>query len=131
MHPILASGQPRLLYLASWVLIGLLFAVAWSAAGPGVRLPGALAVVVPPSVFYGFVCLSAWYVCRATPLAARSAVRILGTHAGAAVVATALWMFVWEGWLRVLVGSPAFDAGALDAYRARSVVLPVAGVLLF
>lgn len=131
MHPILASGQRRLLYLASWVLIGLLFAVAWSAAGPGVRLPGALAVVVPPSVFYGFVCLSAWYVCRATPLAARSALRILGTHAGAAVVATALWMLVWEGWLRVLVGSPAFDAGVLDAYRARSVVLPVAGVLLF
>ncbi len=33
--------------------------------------------------------------------------------------------------LRVLVGSPAFEAGVLDAYRARSVVLPVAGVLLF
>jgi len=131
VHPILASGQRRRLYLASWMLIGLLFAVAWSAAGPGVRFPGALAVVVPPSVFYGFVCLSAWYVCRAAPLAARSAVRILGTHAGAAVVAAALWMFVWEGWLRVLVGSPAVDADPLDAYRARSVVLPVAGMLLF
>ena len=61
MHPILTSGQRRLLYLASWVLIGLLLAVAWSAASPGVRFPVALAVVVPPSVFYGFVCLSAWY----------------------------------------------------------------------
>lgn len=131
MHPILASGQRRLLYPASWVLIGLLFAVAWSAASPGVRVPGALAVVVPPSVFYGFVCLSAWYVCRATPLAARSVVRILGTHAGAAVVATAVWMLAWEGWLRVLAGSPSFDADMLDAYRFRSVVLPVAGVLLF
>jgi hypothetical protein len=119
------------LYSASWVVIGLLFAVAWSAVSPGVRLPGALAVVVPPSVFYGFVCLSAWYVCRAAPLAARSAVRILGTHAGAAVVATALWMLVWEGWLRVLAGSPALDADGLDAYGAGSAVLPIAGVLLF
>ena len=42
-------------------------------------------------------------------------------------MATALWMFVWEGWLRMLVGSPAFDADLLGAYRSRSVVLPVAG----
>lgn len=39
VHPILASGQRQALYLASWALIGLLLAVAWSAASPRVALP--------------------------------------------------------------------------------------------
>ena len=89
MHPILASAQRRVLYLAFWALIGVLLAVVWSATNPRAGFPMALAVVVPPSLIYGFVCLSAWYVCRATPLAARSEARVLATHAGSAVVAAA------------------------------------------
>ena len=131
MHPILASGQRQALYLASWALIGLLLAVAWSAASPRVALPTSLAVVVPPCLFYGFVCLSAWYVCRAAPLTAGSVLRVLGTHGGAGVVAALAWMLAWEGWVRALVGSAAFDAGLLDGYRAQRPVIPPAGVLLF
>ena len=84
MHPILVSGQRRLLYLGAWAVIGLLLAGAWSATSPP-AYPMAVAVVVPPSLIYAFICLSAWYVCRATPLAVRSAARILATHANATV----------------------------------------------
>lgn len=131
MHPILASGRRQALYLTSWALIGLLLAVAWSAASPGVALPTSLAVVVPPCLLYGFVCLSGWYVCRAAPLAARSLFRVLATHAGAGMVAALAWMLAWEGWVRALVGSAAFDAGLLHDYRAQLPVIPPAGVLLF
>ena len=131
MHPILASGQRQALYLASWALIGLLLAVAWSAASSRVALPASLAVVVPPCLLYGFICLSAWYVCRAAPLAARSVLRVLATHAGAGLVATLAWMLAWEGWVRALVGSAVFDAGVLDDYRAQLPVIPPAGVMLF
>ena len=130
MHPILASGQRRLLYLGAWAVIGLLLAGAWSATSQR-AYPMTLAVVVPPSLIYAFICLSAWYVCRATPLAARSAARILATHAGAGIVAAAAWMLVWESWVQVLDGSPAFGAGVLDDYRARLAVIPAAGMLLF
>ena len=40
-------------------------------------------------------------------------------------------MLAWEGWVRALVGSAAFDAGLLDGYRAQRPVIPPAGVLLF
>ena len=48
MHPILASARRRNLYLASWTVIGLLVAVAWSAANADAGVVAALAVVVPP-----------------------------------------------------------------------------------
>ena len=131
MHPILASGQRQVLYLTSWGLVGLLLAVAWSAATPRLSLPMSLAVVVPPCLFYGFVCLSAWYVCRAAPLAARSVLRVLATHAGAGIVGALAWVLAWEGWVRVLIGAAAFDAGVLGDYRTRLPVIPPAGVLLF
>lgn len=86
---------------------------------------------MPPCLFYGFVCLSAWYVCRAVPLTAPPVFRVLATHGGAGVVAALAWMLAWEGWVRALVGSAAFDAGLLDGYRAQRSVIPPAGVLLF
>lgn len=131
VHPILASARLRVLYLAFWALIGLLLAVGWSVTNPRTGFPMALAVVVPPSLVYGFVCLSAWYVCRVTPLAARSAARVLATHAGSAVVAAAVWMLAWEGWVRMLVRSAPFGEVALQDYRAQLPVLLAAGMLLF
>ena len=131
MHPILASGQRQFLYLTSWILIGLLLAVAWSTTSPEADFLMALAIVVPPSLFYALVCLSAWYVCRATPLAARSAARVLATHAGSGIVAAAVWMLAWEGWVRILVGSAGFGEGVLDGYRAQLPAVLAAGVLLF
>ena len=94
MHPILVSGQRQALYLASWAPIALLLAVARSTTSPAVDLGAALVVVAPPVVVHAFVCLSAWYVCRATPLSARTAPRIFATHTGAGMLAAAVWMLV-------------------------------------
>ena len=121
MHPILASRPRQALYLASWPLLAALFAMAWSAASPDVAVGAALVVAAPPAVVHAFVCLSAWYVCRAAPLDARAAPRILAAHLGAGVLAGAVWMLVWEGWTRALGAGPAFGLG----FPARSCHSPV------
>ena len=130
MHPILASRQRQALYLASWAPIALLLAVAWSRTSPATGLGTALVIVAPPGVVHAFVCLSAWYVCRATPLAGGSAPRILAVHTGAGVLAGAVWMLVWEGWTGVLGNYPAFGAPVGD-YRTQVGAVLAAGVLLF
>ena len=131
MHPILGSVRRRTLYLASWGVIGLLVAVVWSAANPEAGIAVALAVVVPPCLVQGFVCLSAWHVCRAAPLGARSMVRALAMHTGAGMVAAAVWVAVWAGWTQVLGGLPALDGAAAGGSGAQLAAVFAAGVLLF
>ena len=131
MHPILGSAQRRTLYLASWIVIGLLVAVAWSAANPDAGIGVALAVVVPPCLVQGFVCLSAWYVCRAAPLAARSMVRTLAVHAAAGMVAAVVWAAVWAGWTGVLGGLPSLRDVRLGGSGVQLAAVVAAGVLLF
>ena len=130
MHPILGSAQRRNLYLASWIVIGSLGAVAWSAANPGAGIAVALAVVVPPCLVLAFVCLSARYVCRAAPLEARSLVRTLAMHAGAGMMAATVWAAVWAGWTGGLAGRPAFGE-AVRLTPAQLAAVATAGVLLF
>ena len=129
MHPILGSAQRRTLYLASWTVIGLLVAGAWSAANPDAGILVALAVVVPPCLVQGFVCLSAWYVCRAAPIGARSMGRTLAMHTGAGMVAAAVWVTVWASWTEVLGGLLAL--GGVPGSAAQLAAVFAAGVLLF
>ena len=130
MHPILGSAQRRTLYLASWTVIALLVAVAWAAANAEAGIAAALAVVVLPCLVQAFVCLSAWYVCRAAPLGAVSLVRTLAMHAGAGVVAATVWAAVWAFWTGVLAGLPGFgDAVRVPPAQLAAVV--AAGMLLF
>ena len=125
------DNRDRILYLASWALIGLLLAVVFSTTSPAAGFLAALAIVGPPSLIYAFVCLSAWYVCRATPLAARSVLRILAVHTGAAIVAATAWAFVWAAWTGLLGSHPVFGEAARGGYRSQLAVILAAGVLLF
>jgi LytS/YehU family sensor histidine kinase len=43
-------------------------------------------------LFYAFVCLTPWYLCRAFPLGSPRAGRLLINHLGAAILACALWI---------------------------------------
>ena len=131
MHPILGSARRRTLYLACWTIVGSLLAGAWSAATPGASILVALAVVVPPCLVQAFVCLSAWYVCRAAPLGARSVVRTLAMHAGAGIVAAVVWATTWAAWAGVLGGLPAFGGAATGRSPVQMAAVFAAGVLLF
>ena len=101
MHPLLARSERLTLYLALWIIAGALLAALltdeggltpWTAALLGFPLAGA----------YAFVCLSAWYVARSTPLATSGLPRLLATALGASVLSSAAWLALARGWAGVL-----------------------------
>jgi len=52
----------------------------------------ALLVCEPLCLFYAFVCLTPWYVCRQMPLRSTGGVKRAVNHIGAAILATAIWV---------------------------------------
>ena len=68
MHPILDDRRRLALYLLVWLMIGLLLSVG----SPIGRMDDVCGVPVPLCFLYAFVCLSAWYLCRAFPLGGQS-----------------------------------------------------------
>ena len=101
MHPLLARGERLALYLALWIIVGALLASLL--AGEGGLSPRAAAVIAfPLSLAYAFVCLSAWYVARSTPIATSGLPLLLGTALGAAVLSSGAWVILARGWHNVL-----------------------------
>ena len=100
MHPILARTERIASYLMGWLVVaGLLATVlarqdlTWSAA---------FLLVLPLCLVYAFVCLSAWYICRATPLTTSSAARVLASSGMAAAVASGLLIVMARVWMEAL-----------------------------
>lgn len=121
MHPILATRSRQLLYLGVWVGIGALLSAALMVERP--RPFGALALfLLPLLVFYAFACLSAWWVCRAHPLASTPPARLLAVIAGASAQAAAMWMLLGAVWAVVL-------ARISHAVPIRGTILPDVAVL--
>ena len=91
MHPLLAAKGRITLYLLIWAalggLLGYLLTVTGSLTGLEARL-----LAVPLALFYAFVCLAPWYMCRVLPLAPAQLPKILGNHIAAAVVAALFWI---------------------------------------
>ena len=91
MHPIFRNTTSLGAYLALWTILAALLAAL-------IRIPGdliwsqALSVAVPLCLFYAFVCLTPWYLCRAFPLGTAGVARLLVNHLGAAILACALWI---------------------------------------
>jgi hypothetical protein len=127
VHPILASRNGLAVYLGFWSLIALLLATAYASASPASGSE-ALAIVFPLVVFYAFVCLSAWYVCRVTPMNVAGVGRILITQLLASALTTAVWLLAWEGWTNALEG---YYAESVAHYRAQLPLVAASAVLLF
>jgi len=128
MHPILARLERIASYLGAWLVVaGLLAAVL---ARQGLTWPAALLLVVPVSLVYAFVCLSAWYICRATPLTTSRAFRVLASSAIGAAVASGLFIGGARVWVSVL-GAVTSLGPTAEEYSRHEPLLFAAGVLLF
>jgi LytS/YehU family sensor histidine kinase len=127
MHPILGDRQRLLVYLVAWQLLGLLLTIglrhgeAWLAAA---------AFFLPLCAIYAFVCLSAWYLCRAFPMnTATSIWNVLLAYIASATVASMLWVVSAMGLAMTL---QALDLnGPMRLYQEQILLLFVLGVLLF
>jgi two-component system sensor histidine kinase AlgZ len=91
MHPIFNRRASLLLYIALWMVLSVLLAGL-------LRMPGqlswrdALIISAPLCLFYAFVCLTPWYVCRNLPLRSTPWFKLIVNHLGAAILATGLWV---------------------------------------
>jgi hypothetical protein len=88
MHPILGQIRRLLLYLAAWGPISAIIVYLFGSLG-GLTWGRAVAMALPLSLIYAFVCLSAWYTCRGVPLANSGSWL---AHLAAAAVASLLWI---------------------------------------
>jgi len=128
MHPLLGRLRQLGLYLLAWVpLAGML---AYLLAGTGeLKWREAIALAAPLCLVYAFVCLSAWYPARATPLEQSSFTKLALTHVTAGVLVSTFWMVLAKVLARVLT---RVGMVGLDVRVAKHVsLLWAAGVLLY
>lgn len=127
MHPILARPARLASYLSAWLVVGVL--IAGAASRRGLSLPEAVVLVLPPMLVYSFICLSAWYVCRAVPLRTSRALRVLGACLSAAAVATGLWFALALAWVALLTSMPGLGGIGEQFGLQTPFLLSVAGLL--
>ncbi len=102
MHPVFARK-----WFATYLLVWIVFAIMLSGL---LRLPGtlswrdALIICEPLCLFYAFVCLTPFYMCRQIPLnsswassatfsiAGKGSVKLVVNHLAAAILATTIWI---------------------------------------
>lgn len=112
MHPILADSLRLRLHLIAWALVGTMLGLLVRALLGTAWLP-AMAFGLPLGLVAAPISLSAWYVCRAMPLARVDAGRVAATALLAAVVTSSFWAGLGRGWWAVLertgleMGQPA------------------------
>jgi signal transduction histidine kinase len=91
MHPILAQRRRLALYLAGWLPVVALITAAMVMTGWG-GWARSLLFVFPLVTVYAFLCLAAWYPCRALPFGDERALMALATHSATAIISAALWV---------------------------------------
>ena len=126
MHPATGRSGRVAIYLGLWALIGAVLALLL-AAQDGLGWKGALVVALPLAAVYSFVCTSAWYVARTTPLATSGAARLIATALGAALISSSAWMLAARAWNYVL--SQWLDMPA--AFEAIGTIVFAFGVLIY
>jgi two-component system, LytTR family, sensor histidine kinase AlgZ len=101
MHPILAEPRRSGLYLLCWTPLATL-AVVLLVVQAGASWREALLLGLPLVGIYAYLCLAAWYVCRAVPLKNAQPLRLAMSHLGAALLSSALWWVLGWAWIWLL-----------------------------
>jgi len=119
------------LYLAAWLMLGLMLAGLLSATG-GVGLAASMLFALPLVLVYAAVCgFSAYYLCRAYPLARKSMPSVLAVFFLTAVCAALLWCAAASGWAAWWQWLGPGDAGGVALSRPLTAVMFGVGVLLY
>ncbi len=128
MHPILTRFRQLGLYLLAWVPLAGILVYLLVRAGESWGVAAAL--TVPLCLVYAFLCLAAWYPCRATPLEKSGFLKLLLTHFTAAVLLSTVWLQVAKGLVAGLIRWGGMSG--LDQRGANYLpLLWVTGVLLY
>jgi two-component system, LytTR family, sensor histidine kinase AlgZ len=129
MHPILGHPRRLALYLVAWLALSeLLFYLVTYRSGIGWLASATF--FFPLALFYGFVCLSAWYSCRGMPVEETSFTGLLASHLLAAIVVSLFWVLTARALAHGLSSLPTFQG--IAEWTAKDTPLFMAiGVLLY
>lgn len=129
MHPALTSPRGLTWYLGAWGVAGLL--LAWGLVGAGWGAwSNAVWFALPVSVSFGFVAPSAYYICRAMPLAQRRWIAGFATYAVASAVAASVSWAMAMVWNQFCL-TWGFEGVGLVVSTALSTALWVGSAALF
>lgn len=129
MHPILGRLRQLGLYLLAWIPLAGILVYLLGRTGSVSWVEAAL-VAIPLCLVYAFLCLAAWYPCRATPIEQSSFAKLLLTHFTAAMLVSTLWIQLAKGLASALVRWGGFADLGLRMAPFLS-LLWVTGVLLY
>ena len=101
MHPIVGDRRRLQVHLAAWLIVGALLALLVRAVF-GAQWTEAFLFAMPLGLAAAPVSLSAWYLCRALPLARTPILPLTGAALGAAGATAALWAALGRSWLHAL-----------------------------
>ncbi|MEI9814027.1 MAG: histidine kinase [Acidobacteriota bacterium] len=91
MHPLLRNRTAVAAYLILWAVLAGLLAALLRLAGDATWYEAVL-LSGPPCLFYAFLCLTPWYMCRSLPIVSTLPWRLVANHLGASILAAALWI---------------------------------------
>jgi two-component system sensor histidine kinase AlgZ len=129
MHPLFKRPRQLGLYLLMWLPVAAVLTYLLAGAG-GLGSREAVALALPLCAVYAFVCLAAWYPCKATPLEHSGFNKLALTHLTAAVVLSSLWVVLAKKLASLLARWPSF-AGLDGRLPSHVPLLWATGVLLF
>jgi two-component system, LytTR family, sensor histidine kinase AlgZ len=128
MHPLFTRSRLSL-YLLAWVPLVATSIYVLAARG-GLVWWQATAIAVPVFLFYAFLCLFAWYPCRATPLGSVSFIRLLLTHLIAAVFISFIWTQVGALFAYGVLSPKQFEA-IKSQFGSQVNAINAIGILLY
>jgi len=129
MHPLLTPVNRLGLYLLAWAPITAIL-IYLMAVPAGLGWLESSALVIPLCLVYEFVCLSAWYSCKAAPINKTPVPRLFLTHIVAAVVVSMLWVLIAKALAYVLAQFRAFQ-GLDQRFGPQAGLLFGAGFFLY
>ena len=129
MHPLLAQPTRLLLYFAVWLILGALLGGVLLIVTPR-PLPHAMMLAVPLAVFYGAVCLSAWWVCRSAPIETGRVLDAVLSQGGAALQSSGVWIGAAVLWSALLMRLGVIGPDRADILRDLGVLF-VTGLPLY
>ena len=129
MHPLLKPIKRYGIYLTAWSpLAGILI---YLMAVPGkLGWRDAIVLILPLCLVYQFVCLSAWYMCKAAPLQRTPILRTRLTHLVAAVIISYLCVELARLLAYALAQFPTFR-GLDERFAPQTTVLYGLGFLVY
>ena len=128
MHPLLTRNRLGL-YLLGWIPLAATLVLLMTSGGNLSWLESSV-IAIPLCAVYAFICLSAWYTAKSSPIKRESALRLIDVHSLAAALVSYFWMGL--GWVLVASLSKTAAFQGLDRRFARQApILFGAGYLLY